>query len=310
MTALEPPTGWQFVLEGDGQRAVVTEVGAGLRSWRIGEHELLDSFGVGSAGEDYRGKVLMPWPNRIRDGRYAFGGGEHRTPLTEPERGAALHGLALWVNWRPIRRTPDRVALAYLLHPQPGYPFTLSLEVEYALAAGGLAITLRAVNRGAEPAPFGTGVHPYVTFGGPVDDAQLELPAAARVPVDEQRLLPAGPPVPVADTEYDFRAARTLGPQALDDCFTDLARGSDGLARARFAESGGQREFEIWMDGSFGHLQVFTADATADPARHRRSVTIEPMTCAPDAFNSGDGLVVLAPGEAFEGRCGLVARGF
>ena len=100
-----PPTGSQFLLEGQGQRAVVTEVGATLRSWRVGEHEQLDTFPVDELDDDYRGKVLVPWPNRIRDARYVFRGTEYRTAISEPERGGALHGLVLWASWRPLRHS-------------------------------------------------------------------------------------------------------------------------------------------------------------------------------------------------------------
>src|SRR6266511_94848 len=130
--AVEPPTGWQFVLEGAGQRAVVTEVGATLRSWRVGGRELLDTFPVDAPGDGFRGKVLLPWPNRIRGGRYVFGGAEHRLPVTEPERDAALHGLVLWSSFRPLRRSAREIALTHRLHPQPGYPFTLDIEVAHA----------------------------------------------------------------------------------------------------------------------------------------------------------------------------------
>src|SRR3954467_12752429 len=135
---LEPPTGWQFVLERPGQRAVVTEVGAALRSWRAAGAERLDGFPVGSPGDGQCGKVLAP---------------------------DAHDGLLLWVNWRPVRRGADRVALAYVLHLQPGYPHTVGVEVEYALAAEGIDVALRARNLGDEPAPFEAGFHPCVLAG-------------------------------------------------------------------------------------------------------------------------------------------------
>jgi hypothetical protein len=134
--ALEPPTGWQFVLERPRQRAVVTEVGAALRSWRADGSERLDTFPLGSPGEGC-GKVLAPHAD-------------------------AGHGLVAWVNWRPLRRASDRLTLGYVLHPQPGYPFTVSLEVDYALAPEGLVVGLRATNLGAEPAPFAAGFRPCV----------------------------------------------------------------------------------------------------------------------------------------------------
>jgi aldose 1-epimerase len=301
----EPPTGSQFVLERAGQRAVVAEVGATLRSWRVDGRQLLDTFPTHEAGEGYRGKVLAPWPNRIRDGRYAFAGTEHRAAISEPERGSALHGLVAWVNWRVLRRAIDQLALGYVLHPQPGYPFTLGLEVEYRLTADGLVVTLRATNLGATIAPFGAGFHPYLTLGdGQVDACALRLPARMRVPVDD-RLLPAGPPVAVDGTDYDFRSARPIGPLALDTCFGDLERDPDGFARTTLADAGGERAVTVWMDERFQFVHVYTADSMTDPTRRRGGVAIEPMTCAPDAFNSGEGLLALVPGGSFAGRWGL-----
>lgn len=297
--AIEPPTGRQFVLERPGQRAVVTEVGATLRSWQVAGRELLDTFGVDSPGDMYRGKVLVPWPNRIRDARYVFGGVEHRLAATEPERVTALHGLVLWANWRPLRRGGDRVTLGHVLHPQPGYPFTLGVEVDYALEPSGLAATLRATNLGTGPAPFGAGFHPYLSAH--VDETVLELPAASWIPVDE-RGLPCGPPAAVAGTDHDFREARRIGSLALDACFAGLARDGDGRARVRLA---GERELTVWMDGGFGYLQAYTADTVPDRTRRRRGIALEPMTCAPDAFNTGEGLIVLAPGETFSARWGI-----
>ena len=290
------PTGSQYLLERGVQRAVVTEVGATLRSWRVDDRELLDTFEIDELGEGFRGKVLAPWPNRIRDARYVFAGAEHRTPLSEPERGSALHGLVLWANWHPLRHASDDVALGYMLHPQPGYPFTLELEVSYRLTAGGLAVTLRATNRGATTAPFGAGFHPYVTLGGArLEDAVLGLPARTRVPVDE-RLLPTGAPVPVAGSEYDFRRPRPLSPAVLDTCFGDLERGADGLARATLARGADEPAVTVWMDEHFRFIHLYAAGA---------GVAVEPMTCAPDAFNSGDGLLALAPGASFAGSWGL-----
>src|SRR3954452_8712198 len=124
---LEPPTGWQFVLERPGQRAVVSEVGAGLRSWRTAGAERLAGDGHGT--------------------------------LRDPA------GLLPWVNWRPVRRTPDRVALAYVLHPQPAFPFTVGVELEYALERVGLAVILCVVNLGDAAAPFGAAFRPRVVAG-------------------------------------------------------------------------------------------------------------------------------------------------
>ena len=65
----------------------------------------------------------------------------------------------------------------------------------------------------------------------------------------------------------------------------------------------------LWMDEGFRYVHVYTADAVQDPARRRGAIAVEPLTCAPDAFNSGEGLITLAPGASFEGRWGLTPRG-
>jgi aldose 1-epimerase len=302
------PTGTQIELRRGAARAVVTERGARLRSWCVGGSELLDTFAAGAPADSYRGAVLAPWPNRIADGRYVFGGVEHRLAVTEPERSAALHGLVLDEAFAVVDRAPAAVTLACELRDRPGYPFAIRLEVSYALGAEELAVTLRASNLGRGPAPFGAGLHPYLHVGR-ADDAVLEVPAATRVPVDPERLLPVGPPVPVAGTEHDFTRARRVGPLALDACFGDLRRDAAGRATVRLAAPGAARAIEVWLEEPFRFVHVYTADAVDDPARARAAIAIEPVTCPPDAFNSGAGLEVLEPGASVTARCGLRAAG-
>jgi aldose 1-epimerase len=306
----DPPTGTDLVLEHERQRLVVSEIGAALRSWSVRGSELLYGAAPGEPDVPYRGNVLAPWPNRLRDGRYVFDGAEHRTALTEPERGNALHGLATGSRWRAIRSSTRHLTLALELGPEAGYPFTLRLSVDYELTAAGVVATLAATNAGTTRAPFGAGLHPYLTHGtATVDELVLEVPAHTRVPLDERRL-PSGAAIAVDGTDLDFRRGRRIGAQRLDTCFGDLDRSPAGVARVRLVSSGGERQLTAWMDESFRFVQVYTADDVPAPGRRRGGVAVEPMTCAPDAFNSGDGLLVLEPGTSFTGRCGLTAAGF
>src|SRR5436190_825360 len=252
-----------FALTLGKERLVAGPIGARLESWSIDGRELL---GDG----DFGGKVLAPWPGRLRDGRYRFDGAEHRTPMTEPERRNALHGLTTERRWRELRSASRHLTLAYDLLPEDGYPFSLALEAEYELVPGGVVATLRARNVGDERAPLGLGLHPYLR--GDV----LELPARVVIPLDD-RLLPAGDPAPVAGTELDFRRARAIAAQRIDHCFGELDRGGDGLAHIALRGDAGR--IEVWMSERFRFVQIYTAEA---------GVAIEPMTCAPDAFNSGD----------------------
>jgi aldose 1-epimerase len=288
------PSGEQFELSSGDQRAVVTEVGAGLRTYSAGGRELLDGYPPEELASSGRGQLLLPWPNRIRDGVYRLDGREHRLPLNEPERGNAIHGLVRWSGWTATEGTDERVVLEHVLHPQPGYPFTLALRVEYSLDADGLAVRTTARNAGAESCPYGAGAHPYLAVDA-VDEAVLRLPAQTVLESDE-RGIPVGS-TPVAGA-FDFRTPRPVGNVQLDHCFTDLERDEDGSVRV---EVDG---ITVWVDESHAYLMVFTGDALP-AAERRRSIAIEPMTCAPNAFASGDGLVVLEPGETHAAAWGI-----
>ncbi len=290
-----PPTGDQFEIEAAGYRAVVTEGGASLRVLTHGGRALIDGFDEDQRPTGARGQVLMPWPNRVRDGRYRFGGREHQLALSEPARGNASHGLARWAAWTLEEHTAHSVALTYRLLAQPGYPWTLDLRVVYDLSADGLTVTQTATNQSGEAAPYASGAHPYLVVGpGPVDSLELTLPAATRLLVDD-RLLPVGAE-DVEGTPYDFRVARPLRDLPLDHAFTALARDVDGAATVVLRDPASGLGTALWVDRAHGWLQVYTADDV--PATARRSVAVEPMTAPPDALRSGEDLVVLGPAGA------------
>ncbi len=170
-----PPSGAQHHLAFAEQRATVVEVGGGLRWYAVGDRAVLDGYGEEEICRSARGQVLMPWPNRIDDGTYTFDGVEHRLALTEPEYGNAIHGLVRWASWAAVERDEARVVMQHVLHPQPGYPFTLRLHVEYGLGAAGLTVRTTAENAGDRACPFGAGHHPYIAAPtGRVDDLTLD----------------------------------------------------------------------------------------------------------------------------------------
>jgi aldose 1-epimerase len=286
------PSGEQFEIEGGGYRAVVTESGAALRALTYGTRALVDGFADDEMSFGGRGQLLMPWPNRIRDGRYEFGGTEHQLALTEPKRHNASHGLARWVAWTLEEHTPHSVSLQYRLMAQTGYPWTLDLHVVYDLSADGLTVTQTATNLSPAPAPYACGAHPYLTVGpGPADGWELTLPAATRSLTDD-RLLPVGREA-VDGTPYDFRVARPLGGTVLNTTFTDLARDEDRVATTVLRDPATGHAVALWVDEHVRWLLLYTADDV--PATARRSVAVEPMTADVDAFRSGEDLVTLEP---------------
>jgi aldose 1-epimerase len=291
------PSGEQVELELGDQRVVVVEVGGGLREYAAGGGAVLDGYREDELCSSGRGQLLIPWPNRIADGRYEFDGRVEQLALDEPERGNAIHGLVRWAAWDVAERHQDRVAMEYLLHPRPGYPFTLALRVDYALAGDGLTVRTEATNVGAETCPYGAGAHPYLAVvDGSVDELTLTIPADTVLESDERGLPVADRPV--EGTDFDFRSPKEVGRLRLDHCFGGLAREDDGRAWVRLGNG-----TSLWADRSFDYLMVFTGDGLPDV--DRRSLAVEPMTCPPNAFRSGDGLARLEPGETHVASWGL-----
>ena len=170
------PSGEQVEITLGDQRATIVEVGGALRSYQRGERAILDGYAVDEMCTGARGHTLLPWPNRIRDGAYAFAGRDYQLALTEPAQHNAIHGLVRWSSWTVAERSAEHVRMAHALYPQEGYPFALALTIEYTLSDDGLTVTTTATNVGRVACPYGTGAHPYVTVGTDrLDTATLEL---------------------------------------------------------------------------------------------------------------------------------------
>jgi aldose 1-epimerase len=284
------------------QRAVLDEVGGGIRSYTAHGRDLLDGYPAGQPSTSGRGQVLIPWPNRLEDGSYEFDGQRHQLDLNEPENGNAIHGLVRWEPWTVAEREPHRVVMTHALSPQPGYPFTLELRIEYALAMDGLTVRTTATNVGESACPYGSGFHPYLTVGAEtVDSVILHLPAGTVVGADERGLPLAA--APVEGTEYDFRRPRPIGSTRLDHAFTDLVREEEGIARVALGGLLPGSGLDLWVDEAYGYLQVFSGDPLPDV--DRRSLAVEPMTCPANAFRTGEGLIRLEPGTSFTSAWGI-----
>ncbi|MGH3147118.1 MAG: aldose 1-epimerase family protein [Rubrobacter sp.] len=297
------PTGRQYEIFYGDQSAAITEVGATLRSFAVAGQELLDTFGIDEMSDASRGQVLLPFPNRVDDGLYEFEGEEQQLPLTEPTADNAIHGLTRWMPWIPLSWTASRVEMVQRVYPQDGYPFVLALQISYELSSLGLMVATTATNVGGDPLPFGAGHHPYLTVGTPtIDAASLRLPASTYIETND-RLIPTGK-ASVEGTDFDFREGREIGRVQLDTCFTDVIPDADGYTRVVMTHPDGRPEITVWMDSSHQFIQAYTGD-TLPEEDQRRGIAIEPMTCAPNAFNSGDGLRVLASGESFTSVWGM-----
>jgi aldose 1-epimerase len=301
-----PLTGTQYEIEAGDYRATVTELGAGLRELYHAGNSLVTSYDADELPPHGAGQLLTPWPNRVDGGRYAFEGAEYHLALSEQALGNAIHGLTRWAAWVRVAHDRDEVTLRSLPHGQQGYPFAVQVDVTYRLdSETGLLVSVVAVNKGSRPAPWGTGTHPYLTAGAATIDAcELQLPADRWLPVDD-RLIPSGPPADVTGTDFDFRTPRKLAGVQLDHAFTGLHREPNGLAWVRLF--GGDYTTAMWMDAANGWLQVFSSDPL-EPERRRAALAVEPMTCPPNAFASGEDLITLRPRESVTVRWGIRAE--
>jgi len=298
----EHPSGQQFQLKHGEHDAVITEVGAGIRSYSSGGVAVLDGFGVDQMCDGARGQSLLPWPNRIADGTYAWAQQSQQLPLTEPDKHNAIHGLTRWANWELLELTDTSVHLRHHLRSQPGWPFLLRCDIRYSLGECGLTVRTTARNTGPEACPFAAGAHPYLSAGaGVIDDCELVVPGDTWLPTD-QRGIPTGT-VPVDGTTHDFRQPRAIGQLHIDQSYTDLRRDPEGRATVDLRRADGTGA-QLWAGPGYPYLEIFTGDTLA-PARRRRGLGVEPMTAPPNAFQTGTDLAVLQPGETVELSWGL-----
>jgi aldose 1-epimerase len=304
--------------------AIVTEVAAGLRLYSVDGIDLVEPFAAEVTPPWGAGIVLMPWPNRIRDGLWQYEGAVQRLSLTEPELLNAIHGLLRYSPYRLLDRSPSSVTLAATIFPQAGYPFLLDTIVQYALTDDGLEVTHTVRNVGRNAAPVALGAHPYLKIGGvPTEDLVLTIAAHTHIDVDD-RQNPVGESA-VVGTRFDLRAGRRVGDLALDDGFGGVgAESSEGRSEATGEEPGTPRvasltapdgrSVTIWGDQNIRNVQVFTPRnfpfEGPDGAFLGLAVAIEPMTAPANAFNSGVGLHWVEPGEAWSVRWGIRHSGF
>nr|WP_130416705.1 aldose 1-epimerase family protein [Xylanibacterium ulmi] len=293
------PSGAQYVISYAEHRAVIVEVGAMVREYTVGGRDVFVPFAQSEVAPVFNGAVLLPWPNRLRDGAYTVDGTTYELAQSEPARGNALHGLACWTRWSLVQTTASSVTLELALPAQKGWPFQLVSQARYALSDAGLEVTLTTRNVGVGTAPYGVGFHPWLSPGGAsLDECTVRLDATTHVTVDE-RLLPTGTE-PVAGP-FDLVAERSLAGLDLDDAWLGVTRDAEGRSWCRLGRPDG-RTPAVWMDESMDAWQVCSADHI--PHFHRAGLAAEPMSCVADAFNTGERLVRLAPGDVHVVRWG------
>lgn len=302
MSDIDSPTGTVLALESGTVSATIATVGASLRGLSVDGVQVVPSYPLDVPAPSCSGVVLVPWPNRISGGRW----GDQQLAITEPAKNNASHGLLRYTDYRQSNRGPSSITLSADVHPQPGYQFWLRTRVTYTVVDNGIEVTQEVENLGDRPAPFGVGAHPYLTLidpAAPVTAADLTVtvPAAEYYPVDERSIPTGREPVP---PELDLREGHRLSELTLDTGYTALDRNENGSVRTTLAAPDG-RTASLWQGEGLDYVQVFTKPDYPAINGPVAALAVEPQSCAANAFNTGDGLRHLAPGENAVFRWGV-----
>jgi aldose 1-epimerase len=295
------PTGEQLEISRQGARAIVTSVGAGLRLYEVDGIPYTETFDKDEEPPRGMGAVLVPWPNRVAGARWMLDGQPQDLEITEPALGNAIHGLVRQETWTVTEQDAARVALEVTLDAKPGYPFPFRTNISYELGVRGLVVTHGVHNLGDARMPFGVGAHPYLRPGkAKVYDCDLKIPATSMLELDPARKVPTGRWADLG-RDRDYRRGELLCDLFLDDAFGPCKPRGELIKHSVQGREGG---VTLWADPVFKWVQVYTW--AEYPGSNGGAVAVEPMTCPPDAFNSGTDLLHLDPGESWTGRWGIM----
>ena len=301
----------EITLSAGDLRLKVSPFGASLRGmWRElpdGTRQEIITGYTGAKGKvGGQGDVLIPFPGRVRDGKYTFEGQTYQMPTNDKDGPNAIHGFLRLIEWEYIGQTDRTAAFAVNLDAQahPGYPFSLRAYVNYTVRDSGMTCLFTLENTGEKTAPVAAGFHPYFTVGSEqIDLDTLHVPMQSTL--EMVNLLPTGTVLPVENTPFDFRQSRPIGDTAFNTCYLNPIRDADGMLRLRLGTVDGGRKTTVWMNETFNYVVLYSGDPLP-PSHRRRSLAIEPMTCAADGFNHAEwGVKSLAPGEIFTGSWGV-----
>lgn len=303
----------EVVLRKGELRLKVSPYGASLRGlWREnapGEAESIITGYAGAKGKvGGQGDVLIPFPGRVRDGRYTFEGQTYQMERNDKDGPNAIHGFLRLVPWEVVEQSETEAAFKVSLSSgqHSGYPFSLQVLVRYTLEDSGMTCRFTVTNTGDQSAPVGAGFHPYFTAGSAtIDENILQVPFESILEFDSG-ILPTGRVLPVEGTAMDFREPRTIGSTAFNTCCLNPIRDSAGHLQIRLASPRSGKSLAVWMDNTFNYVVLYSGDPLPETHR-RRSLAIEPMTCGSDAFNQPEwGLTTLSPGQSLAGSWGVV----
>ncbi len=234
---------------------------------------------------------LSPYACRIRDSHFRFEGKDYYIGKFGYDR-HNIHGLLFDYTFDidRIAETDEGVAIVLTTKykgEDNGYPFFYDMEVQYLVNdSGGISIRTTVENTGDMNLPLVDGWHPYFSLSEKIDDSALFILPEEVLQFDDD-LMPTGRRA----TFNDFNSPERINGMQLDNCFP--LNGKTGLVCSLSYD---EVKLEICAWNNYDYLQLFIPP-------DRKSIAIELLSGAPDAFNNGMGLLVLSPGESRNFEC-------
>jgi aldose 1-epimerase len=274
---------------GASSLVVAPEHGAGITGWMVGRTPMLRrALPQASVGGDSHAMgcfPLVPYGNRIGQGRFQWNGTEYVLQRNFGDHPHTIHGIGWQQAWTVAEASQCFVSLILLHQPNGSWPFAFDAEVGYRLSDAALTVTIHLTNRHDKAAPAGIGVHPYFPKLG---DPALRFDAGGAWENGPDSL-PRRHGMPQVD--WLHTDPRLVARSRLDNCFTDWEGTADILA--------GPAKLRIMASDVFRQLQVFTP-SWAD------FFCVEPVSHVPDAVNRTDlpaaqAMHVLQPNECISG---------
>lgn len=248
--------------------------------------------------KSYPSVHLFPWGNRVRDGKYSFEGVEYQLPISEIALNNAIHGFVSFANFEVVEEEANEIEAILTFRfiykgTYFGFPFPFNLEIQHIFSSDeGLEINYSIKNTGNQTMPMVLGWHPYFKIEGETaDDWQIDFPATHQYISDGQM-------ISADKVEVDFKGVMDLKGRTLDAVF---AVEPSSKVETKLHSPNKNLTINVWQEGlkgGFSFVVVYIPTA-------RDCIAIEPMTGNTDAFNSGDGLMMLEAGKTFEIGCGV-----
>jgi aldose 1-epimerase len=297
---------------------ILVSLGFNCFSWRPmlpdGPREMLwahQDFDSGNERPSGSGiPLLFPFPGRIGNARFTFGGREY---LLEPADGLgnAIHGFVYNRPWRAIEHNANRVSGSF--HASfddravlTRWPADFRIRATYTIKGAKLTLQIECENTGEGSLPYGLGAHPYfrLPLSDGADPEMTKVTVLATQVWEVRDQLPTGRLLP-ADGNFDLSSARPLADRKFDTYFTDLQPSKSGIVETILADPGSGRRLVQTFTHEFTQCVVYTPG-------HREAICLEPYTCVPDPFRLAaegheTGLKILPPGERFTTTIEFVA---